>query len=77
MRVAFSVGRSVGSATKRNRLRRRLRALVGPAAAQVGIAGGWLLIGAGPAAAKRTFDDLRIEIDSLFTQLAATPGLSA
>ena len=43
-RVAFSVGRPVGSAPVRNRIRRRLRAI---ARAQSGrLAPGWYLVGA-------------------------------
>jgi ribonuclease P protein component len=68
LRVAFAVGRSVGSATRRNRLRRQLRAIVASIAPDIGLAHGWLLIGATPAAGKHTFDSLRKETSSLLTR---------
>lgn len=42
--MAFSVGRSVGSAPVRNRIRRRLRAIARARAGQ--LAPGWYLVGA-------------------------------
>ena len=42
--MAFSVGRSVGSAPVRNRIRRRLRAIARARASQ--LAPGWYLVGA-------------------------------
>ena len=70
LRVAFSVGRSVGSATRRNRLRRRLRVIVAAAAPRAGIDGGWLLIGAKPAAIELTFEQLCGEVDTLVERVA-------
>ena len=43
-RMAFSVGRPVGSAPVRNRIRRRLRAIARAQAGQ--LAPGWYLVGA-------------------------------
>jgi ribonuclease P protein component len=43
-RMAFSIGRSVGSAPVRNRIRRRLRAISRAQAEQ--LAPGWYLVGA-------------------------------
>jgi ribonuclease P protein component len=65
LRVAFSIGRAVGPATTRNRLRRRLRAIMSSAAPRAGLDSGWLLIGARPAAVKQTFDALGREIETL------------
>ena len=73
LRVAFSVGRSVGSATRRNRLRRRLRVIVAAAAPRAGIGSGWLLIGARASATEQTFADLGAEVDALFERIAV-PG---
>lgn len=42
--MAFSIGRSVGSAPIRNRIRRRLRAIARAQAGQ--LAPGWYLVGA-------------------------------
>ncbi len=53
-RVAFAVGRKVGSAVARNRLRRRLRVLWRRAEP----AGGDYLVVAAPAAAGLSFDEL-------------------
>jgi ribonuclease P protein component len=53
--VAYAVGRNVGGAVARNRLRRRLRAVV----AALDLAPGTYLIGAGPAAATLSSQDLR------------------
>jgi ribonuclease P protein component len=71
LRVAFAVGRSVGPATRRNRLRRRLRAIVTVLAPGVGLCQGWLLIGAKPAADKHTFASLRSEVATLLTKAAS------
>jgi ribonuclease P protein component len=54
-RVAFAIGRAVGTAVARNRLRRRLRAILGG----IDVPPGIYLIGAAPAAAELTFDELR------------------
>ena len=74
LRVAFAVGRSVGSATRRNRLRRRLRAIVAALVPGVGLRCGWLLIGAKPAASKHTFDALRNEVAILLARVIAIPS---
>ena len=59
-RVAFAIGRSVGPAVARNRLRRRLRDARAPTAGRRRRSRhGWLLIGARPGAVERTFDELR------------------
>jgi ribonuclease P protein component len=72
LRVAFAVGRSVGSATRRNRLRRRLRTIVTSIAPEIGLDHGWLLVGATPAAGKHTFVSLRSEAVALLTAAVET-----
>jgi len=64
-RVAFAVGRSVGSAVTRNRLRRRLRHVLADAARRSSLGHGLLLVGARPAAVERSFDELRHEVHEL------------
>ena len=48
-RVAYAIGRTVGPAVVRNRLRRRLRAALADEARR-GLPGGWYLMSASPAA---------------------------
>ena len=64
-RAAFAIGRTIGSAVVRNRVRRRLRALLRDAANTGQLPPGWLLVGARPAAGELTFDELRIELRRL------------
>lgn len=54
-RVAYAIGRPVGNAAERNRLRRRLRALVADAAPTPGT----YLVGAGRAAVTASHQELR------------------
>jgi ribonuclease P protein component len=56
-RVAYTIGRRVGSAVVRNRVRRRLRMLIRETAPQM--APGAYLIGVGPAAAVLSYEELR------------------
>ncbi len=55
-RVAYAVGRRVGPAVRRNRLRRRLRSVVRHEAHRLGP--GAYLVGAAPGAADVTFAEL-------------------
>ncbi len=58
--MAYGLGRKVGSAVERNRLRRRLRAVIrelGP-----GLVPGAYLVAAGPAAKDMSFKDLRNQL---------------
>ncbi|MET0146880.1 MAG: ribonuclease P protein component [Ilumatobacteraceae bacterium] len=66
-RVAFAIGRPVGSAVVRNRLRRRLRALSSSAPFEHGD----LLIGAHQSASERSFDELRDELTVLLRDVGA------
>ena len=52
-RMAFSIGRSVGSAPVRNRIRRRLRAIARARAAE--LTPGWYLVGAAADFAESPF----------------------
>jgi ribonuclease P protein component len=66
-RVAYTIGRRVGSAVVRNRLRRRLRALVrdfGPR-----LRPGAYLIGVRPDAALLSFEDLRAMLVKVLTSI--------
>jgi ribonuclease P protein component len=65
--VAFAIGRAVGTAVRRNRLRRRLRALLASSDVRPGL----YLIGAGPQACEHTFDDLDRSIRSMLDKIEA------
>jgi ribonuclease P protein component len=67
-RVAFAIGRPVGTAVTRNRLRRRLRALCREHASEFA-PGHAYLIGARPGAGTATYRELA---DSLRALLVAT-----
>jgi ribonuclease P protein component len=58
--VAFAIGRKVGGAVVRNRLRRRLRAIV--AESTLGLAPGAYLLRATAEAAELTFGELRVVV---------------
>ena len=68
-RVAYAVGRKVGNAVVRNRVRRRLRAAVAETAE---IRPGAYLVAAAPAAARLSFDELRRDVATAMT--AASGG---
>jgi ribonuclease P protein component len=78
-RVAFAIGRAIGSATTRNRVRRRIKALlrdtttgVTPNSATTPamvLPPGWYLFGARPSAIELTFDQLRAELAELLLKL--------
>lgn len=67
--VAFALGRALGPAVTRNRLRRQLRALCRELDQRSELPPGLLLIGAKPAATELTFDQLEIELLSMVRQL--------
>lgn len=58
--VGYAIGRSFGSAVSRNRMKRRLRALVN--AQHHGFPPGYFVIGASPKAAGLGFQDLAGEV---------------
>ncbi len=68
--VAFAIGRPVGTAVVRNRLRRRLRALL----ADADLPAGWYLFGARPDAGEHTFDSLSSTVDRLTARVGEATG---
>jgi ribonuclease P protein component len=70
-RVAYAIGRSVGSAVVRNRLRRRLRALAHEWARAGELRPGWYLVGATPAAAQLDGSTLATMFSLLMTKFDA------
>ena len=63
--VAFAIGRAVGSAVRRNRLRRRLRAVL----AACDIPPGLYLVGARTPACEQTFAELEQTVHALVTKI--------
>jgi ribonuclease P protein component len=66
-RVAYTIGRRVGSAVVRNRVRRRLRMLIREAAPT--LRPGAYLIGVGPAAALLSYEELRDSLQKVLTSI--------
>jgi ribonuclease P protein component len=67
--VAFAIGKRVGNAVVRNRLRRRLRAL----ARQTDLPPGTYLVRAQPAAASLSFQELSVHLSRAMKAVTA-PG---
>lgn len=67
-RLAFAIGKVVGTAVVRNRLRRRLRSLFTELAPT--LPPGTYLVGAGPAATSLDYGDLRRTVATALDQLA-------
>lgn len=72
-RVAFAVTKRVGGAVDRNRIRRRLRAVLAELAARDdgSVPPGVLLVSAGPEASDRTPEELRNDVMRLLAALEA------
>ena len=68
-RVAFAIGRAVGPAVVRNRLRRRLRALLEGFAADGSLSPGWLLVGAKQTAVELSYGALAVEVRIMMARL--------
>jgi ribonuclease P protein component len=77
--VAYAIPKRVGGAVERNRLRRRLRAVIAELARdpEGPVPKGALVVSASPDAARRDVEDLRMDVErllSLLAQRAATGG---
>jgi ribonuclease P protein component len=71
-RLAFAVGRAVGPAVTRNRLRRRLRAaLQDVTRAEGDLPAGWYLLGVAPSGAGASFSTLHAATAHLCRQVRA------
>ena len=69
--VAFAVGRAVGPAVTRNRIRRRLRAILTELDRAGALPPVTMLIGATPSVCKLTFDQMRSELAQLMSMIPA------
>lgn len=67
--MAFALGRTLGTAVTRNRLRRRLRAILREIDRTAPLPPVLLLIGARPAATELTFGELRTETVALIAEV--------
>jgi ribonuclease P protein component len=65
--VAYALGRAIGPAVVRNRLRRQIRALLDGTS----LPPGWYLIGAQPGAARRSRDELVFDMQRLLDSVGA------
>ena len=70
--VAFAIGRALGPAVTRNKLRRRLRAILVELDRQGLVPSALMLIGATPAAKELTFDQLRQNVVDLLSAMQAS-----
>lgn len=70
--MAYAIGKPVGSAVTRNRVRRRLRVIVSELAAD--LAPGTYLIATAPAAADLTFDEMRASVSTAIAALRPAPN---
>jgi ribonuclease P protein component len=75
VRVAFAIGRKVGPAVVRNRLRRRLRAAMRDLdRSRGGLAAGAYLISLRPEAARRSYRDLHRDLDHALSAVTTPPS---
>lgn len=70
-RVAFALGRALGPAVVRNRVRRRLRAALSAASCDGRLLAGDYLFGAQPAAATRSSIELQFDLSQLLDRIRA------
>lgn len=69
--IAYVIGRRVGTAVTRNRLRRRLRAIV--ADETMPLPAGAYVVGVAPAAAHLGFDELRVALRQAVERAVTRP----
>lgn len=74
VRVAYAIGRRVGPAVVRNRLRRQLRAAVREIHRDGGLPPGAYLVSARPDAVGRPYRDLRSDLGAALVAAAAGPA---
>jgi ribonuclease P protein component len=69
--IGYAIGRSVGGAVQRNRVKRQLRALF--AARETQLEPGWYLVGVQRSLAGASFERLTQAVDALLGKLAPKP----
>jgi len=68
--VGYAIGRNVGGAVLRNRIRRQLRSLLEAKSSQM--PAGWYLVGVQPRVAAMTWTDLGVTVDQLLAKVAVS-----
>lgn len=68
--VGYAIGRNVGGAVLRNRIRRQLRSLLEAKADQ--LPAGWYLVGAHPRVGTMSWTDLGVTVDQLVAKVAVS-----
>ena len=68
--VGYAIGRNVGGAVLRNRIRRQLRSLLEAKSSQM--PAGWYLVGVQPRVAAMTWTDLGVTVDQLLATVAVS-----
>lgn len=71
-RVAYAIGRSAGGAVDRNRLRRRLRAIVSELSPE--LRAGAYLVGAGRSALELSHQELKAMVSHVLSELPEVPA---
>ena len=68
--VGYAIGRNVGGAVLRNRIRRQLRSLLEAKSSQM--PAGWYLVGVQPRVAAMPWTDLGVTVDQLLAKVAVS-----
>jgi ribonuclease P protein component len=68
--VGYAIGRNVGGAVLRNRIRRQLRTLFDAKSDQ--LPAGWYLVGAQPRVGAMTWTDLGLTVDQLVAKVVVS-----
>jgi ribonuclease P protein component len=66
--VGYAIGRNVGGAVLRNRVRRQLRSLLEAKSSQM--PAGWYLVGVQPRVGTMSWTDLGVTVDQLLAKVA-------
>jgi ribonuclease P protein component len=67
--VAYALGRALGPAVVRNRVRRQLRAMLQQVSLDAGLPAGMYLFGAQPAAAGRSSVELQFDLEQILRRV--------
>ena len=68
--VGYAIGRNMGGAVLRNRIRRQLRSLLEAKSDQ--LPAGWYLVGAQPRVGAMTWTDLGVTVDQLVAKVVVS-----